>query len=72
MYSFKKNVSLPLARYKSLVEWSKTISKVVVEGAQKKDPKHLLAPGIVIWVPSPDNLIIQTEEAKNLFTQIKE
>ena len=74
MYSFKKNVSLPLARYKSLVEWSKTISKVVVEGAQKKDPKNLLAPGIVpiTWVPSPDNLIIQTEEAKNLFTQIKE
>ena len=74
MYSFKKNVSLPLARYKSLIEWSKTISKVVVEGAQKKDPKHLLAPGIVpiTWVPSPDNLIIQTEEAKNLFTQIKE
>ena len=74
MYSFKKNVSLPLARYKSLIEWSKTISKVVVEGAQKKDPKNLLAPGIVpiTWVPSPDNLIIQTEEAKNLFTQIKE
>ena len=74
MYSFKKNVSLPLARYKSLIEWSKTISKVVVEGAQKKDPKYLLEPGIVpiTWVPSPDNLIIHTEEAKNLFTQIKE
>ena len=44
------------------------------EGAQKKDPKLLLIPGVVpiTWEPSPNHLIIETEEAKQLFTQIKE
>ena len=74
MLKFKRYVSLPLARYKSLSEWSKTRSKLAQEGAQKKDPKLLLIPGVVpiTWEPSPNHLIIETEEAKQLFTQIKE
>ena len=74
MFRFKRYVSLPLARYKSLSEWSKTRSKLIQEGAQKKDPKLLLKPGVVpiTWEPSPDHLIIESEEAKQLFTQIKE
>ena len=74
MFRFKRYVSLPLARYKSLSEWSKTRSKLAQEGAQKKDPKLLLIPGVVpiTWEPSPNHLIIETEEAKQLFTQIKE
>ena len=74
MFALKKHISLPLARHKSLIEWSKTLSKLIEEGAPKKDPKSLLEPGVVpiTWVPSPDNLVIKTEEAKNLFQQIKE
>ena len=74
MFRFKRYVSLPLARYKILSEWSKTRSKLIQEGAQKKDPKLLLKPGVVpiTWEPSPDHLIIESEEAKQLFTQIKE
>ena len=74
MFAFKKYISLPLARHKSLIEWSKTLSKIIGEGAPKKDPKSLLESGVVpiTWVPSPDNLVIKTEEAKNLFQQIKE
>jgi hypothetical protein len=72
MFSFKRYVSLPLARYKSLSEWSKTRSNLEI--AKKKDPKDCLKPGVVpiTWEPSPDHLIIETEEAKQLFTQIKE
>ena len=72
MFGFKRYVSLPLARHKFLLEWSKTRSKL--EGDKKKDPKDLLKPGIVpiTWEPSPDHLIIETEEAKQLFKQIKE
>jgi len=74
MFGFKKYLSLPLARHKSLLEWSKTVSKLIEEGAPKKDPKRLLEPGVVpiTWVPSPDHLVIESEEAKQLFAQIKE
>ena len=74
MFAFKKHASLPLARYKSLFEWSKSMSKLIEQGAPKKDPKLLLEPGIVpiTWIPSPEHLIIETEEAKKLYTQIKE
>lgn len=74
MFTFKKYISLPLARHKSLTDWGKSLSKLIVEGAPKKDPKLLLEPGVVpiTWEPSPDHLIIETEEAKKIFTQIKE
>jgi hypothetical protein len=50
------------------------MSKLIEQGAPKKDPKLLLEPGIVpiTWIPSPEHLIIETEEAKKLFAQIKE
>ena len=72
MFSFKKYVSLPLARYKSLFEWSKTKSKLIEEGGEKKEPKSVLEPGLVpiTWEASKEHLIIETEEAKNLYKRI--
>lgn len=68
----KKYISLPIKRHKYLMEWSITRSIEISKG-NKKDPKTLLDPEVVpiTWDPSPDHLIIQTEEAKNLYKEIK-
>jgi hypothetical protein len=68
----KKYISLPIKRHKYLMEWSITRSIEISKG-NKKDPKTLLDPEVVpiTWEPSPDHLIIQTEEAKNLYKEIK-
>ena len=68
----KKYVSLPLVRHKYLVKWSTTRSMLISEG-KEKDPKTLLAQDVVpvTWTPSPDHLIIQTDEAKELYKKIK-
>ena len=43
------------------------------EATTAVDPASLLPEGVVpiTWEPSPDNLIIQTDEAKELYTRIK-
>lgn len=63
----RRYISLPINRHKYLMEWSTTRSIEISKG-NKKDPKALLDPEVVpiTWEPSPDHLIIQTEEAKNL------
>ena len=68
----RRYISLPINRHKYLMEWSTTRSIEISKG-NKKDPKTLLDPEVVpiTWDPSPDHLIIQTEEAKNLYKEIK-
>lgn len=72
-FKFFKYASLPLIRHKYLLKWSTTRSIEISQGKEKKDPKSLLDPGVVpiTWKPSPDHLIIESEEAKKLYTQIK-
>ena len=68
----KKYISLPLKRHKFLLNWSSSRSIEISKG-KKKDPKSLLDPEVVpiTWEPSPNHLIIQTEEAKKIYNQIK-